>query len=251
MCISVYFIFRTGAKCVIGEKQDTHGVGSSYHELKILRTKPGRGTPTRSMSCSDKMMKWNIMGCQGALMMSFLDQPIYVSSFVTIDHGTSISSMKRALVERVPSEEIYSLLRNTPYRFNQPQIIGTNLWFKYSKSGVLNSSPCGSAISWCDVSNNNYDVISKNGLRLGVIKKHRSSPKAVSSVSRLELFKLFKLACQKLESKNCSINKKFLKCETYDDFKCLIQYSDVWRRVRNKVFPNWVVHDKSLDQFSS
>jgi len=226
-------------------------MAASYHEVGVLRTKPGRGTPTCSMSCSDKMMKWNVMGCQGALMMSFLSQPIYISSFVTVEHGESVSSLKRALIERVPRKEISSLLSETPYRFNQPNIVGTRLWFSYSKTSVQNSTPCGSSISWCAVSENNYDVIAKNGLRLGVTKKHRSSPRAVSCVSRLELFKLFLQFCEKLKIKNIHVHDKFSKFKTYNEFKRSMQYTDVWSEIRNILFPHWIVHDKSLDSFNT
>ena len=55
-------IHRTGAKCVPGSLQDSHDVGSGYHNVGVLRSKPGRGDPTLSMSCSDKMMKWSVVG---------------------------------------------------------------------------------------------------------------------------------------------------------------------------------------------
>ena len=55
-------IYRTGAKCVPCGLQDTHDVGSGYHIVGVLRTKPGRGDPTLSMSCSDKIMKWCVLG---------------------------------------------------------------------------------------------------------------------------------------------------------------------------------------------
>jgi len=51
-------IYRTGAKCVEGEKiQDPHLPGMNYHSVGPLRTKPGRGDPTSSLSCSDKIAK--------------------------------------------------------------------------------------------------------------------------------------------------------------------------------------------------
>ena len=46
-----------------------------------MRTKPGRGPPTNSMACSDKILRWNVLGIQGALL-SLLVPPIYVDTVV-------------------------------------------------------------------------------------------------------------------------------------------------------------------------
>jgi hypothetical protein len=35
----------------------------------------GRGDPTLSLSCSDKMLKWNLVGLQGSLLSSILEKP--------------------------------------------------------------------------------------------------------------------------------------------------------------------------------
>ena len=51
-------IYRTGAKCLSNdERQDLHETGKNYHVLGPLRTKPGRGDRTLSLSCSDKIAK--------------------------------------------------------------------------------------------------------------------------------------------------------------------------------------------------
>lgn len=56
--IEITDVHRTGAKCVeTDERQDLHGKGVNYHTVGPLRTKPGRGERTLSLSCSDKIAK--------------------------------------------------------------------------------------------------------------------------------------------------------------------------------------------------
>lgn len=58
-------VHRTGAKCLIGEtRQDTCLPGLHYHVVGAVRTKPGRGDRTLSVSCSDKLFRWHSSGVQ-------------------------------------------------------------------------------------------------------------------------------------------------------------------------------------------
>ena len=69
----------TGAKSVDG--------GLSSVESGISRLKCGRSDikldqRSESMSCSDKILKWNLVGIQGGLISAVNDRPIFLSSIV-------------------------------------------------------------------------------------------------------------------------------------------------------------------------
>ena len=77
-------VHRTGARCIpTSTVQDSKEKGVNYHTPGVLRTKPGRGDPTISMSCSDKIAKWLVLGLQGALLSNLLNKPIYINGIIT------------------------------------------------------------------------------------------------------------------------------------------------------------------------
>ncbi|KAG8926403.1 hypothetical protein FRC00_002937 [Tulasnella sp. 408] len=63
-----------------------------YSALRMLRTKPGRADspPTISMSCSDKIASWTLLGLQGALLSQFM-QPVYLNTLIfgEVDMGNN------------------------------------------------------------------------------------------------------------------------------------------------------------------
>lgn len=139
-------LHRTGAKCAPGGKQDPLKPGLGYHTIGVLRTKPGRGDPTLSMSCSDKIMKWNILGCQGALLSHFMMSPIYLSSVVLGRCPCDVLALRRGIYERA-----LTMTLDLPANFivNQPNIWLTDVLFEHSKGKAVetsfvedNSEPC-------------------------------------------------------------------------------------------------------------
>ena len=115
-------VHRTGAKCVLGGSTDSHLPGADYHVLRALRTKPGRGDPTLSMSCSDKMMRWNVLGVQGALLSLIIDKPVYLYSITVSGELCNQEAMERALVGRLCDLKLCKELLEKGYRLHQPII---------------------------------------------------------------------------------------------------------------------------------
>ncbi|KAG8437463.1 hypothetical protein GDO86_008241 [Hymenochirus boettgeri] len=223
-------VHRTGAKCVQGEFQDSYNPGVNYHTVGVLRVKPGRGDRTISLSCSDKMARWIVLGCQGALLMHFLQQPIYLSAVVVGKCPYSQDSMERALHSR----------------FHRVHIVQSHLQFPHGRDSLIKEDsarktvPCGAAISWSAVPDHPLDVTA-NGFKQGTTKKTIGSPQSRSRVCKAEFFKTFKELVERLsaEQRSESLRNKDLK--TYLDFKVnAVTYQKAWKCLKEQAFPSWI-----------
>jgi hypothetical protein len=106
---NVGFLRRTGAKAISAVAAPLRA-----QAIGILRTKSGRsdlqeGDRTLSMSCSDKIARWNAVGLQGSLLSLLLPGPLYLDIVViglpkeqeprTI-RSAAVAALERALVQR-------------------------------------------------------------------------------------------------------------------------------------------------------
>uniref|UniRef100_A0A182QBU2 tRNA-specific adenosine deaminase 1 n=1 Tax=Anopheles farauti TaxID=69004 RepID=A0A182QBU2_9DIPT len=164
-----------------------------------VRTKPGRGVRTLSVSCSDKLARWNVLGVQGALLMLLLDRPIYLESVVLCagtDH--SAEAIRRALWGRFDRWTEGENALKPPFRCVRPVIVAATdgVLFKYRKNrqpgadagGKYQPSPCG--IVWCDVAGRSHEV-EVSGRRHGVTKRKLATPAARLQICKIELFTRF------------------------------------------------------------
>lgn len=94
---------RTKGECALTSIKDTSEI-------------PNNGA--FSMSCSAKILRWNVLGIQGALLAKFIE-PIYLSSIIIGDKFDQ-KHLARAFYGRIENQ-VKNLPKN--YRLNKPQLL--------------------------------------------------------------------------------------------------------------------------------
>ncbi|KAL1946734.1 hypothetical protein VTO73DRAFT_14838 [Trametes versicolor] len=172
----------------------------NYSLYGVMRTKPGRADspPTLSMSCSDKIAAWNVLGIQGALASRLL-HPVYIDRMIIGEvtpamHDEVTADCTRALYARLRS--INGL--TAPHRLNEPSIVYTSIPFVHSRFALDISSPsgCNDSLCWISGSPRESEVLI-NGFRRGVSPKHRHNPKFRPVLSKLALYALYQDVARK------------------------------------------------------
>ena len=167
-------IHRTGAKSsldTISRSQDV------YHALGAVRTKPGRGNPTLSLSCSDKMAKWCQLGFQGSLLAAFIAEPIIPQTIVVGNSQTSLESLNRALFTRFDLDNQNVTLAKTELNFHHDK----------------DELSCDASLFWNPLTNG----VIVQGRKQGCIKKHYGTTKAQSQLCRKAIAVAFKRKFEK------------------------------------------------------
>ncbi|XP_060077990.1 tRNA-specific adenosine deaminase 1-like [Ylistrum balloti] len=250
-------IYRTGAKCVPGGQQDSFGAGCGYHTVGVLRTKPGRGDRTLSMSCSDKLTRWNVVGCQGALLSNFLSHPIYFDTIIIGSCPYSQEALDRAVIQR--SMGVGPLPPG--YRHGNPQLLQSSELFPDSRTSLeknhqVSFTPCPMSITWHCRQQNNFHQVLVNGRQHGATKKMIHTPKVRSKVCSLELLRRYihileVIPKEKLPLESIPSSTKEPTDVTYAEYKAMATaYQTAWKCLKNQeIFHSWVHKPSGLTSF--
>lgn len=195
-------------------------VNESQH-VGVCRSKPGRGSPTLSMSCSDKIALWNCVGLNGALLSQFVPDPLRPSTItVAVDCAAApmgaspesmLESLERGLIKRVSSEfpvvqdsvKVSLLPLNSSSNNDNSDTNELKPIIKSISSG-LNSS--GLACVWtAGEGAGTYEVaMAAAGKKMGTTSKSWSNPSQRLSVCKYEMFSKFATLMSAYEKKDLS-----------------------------------------------
>lgn len=213
-----------------------------------VRTKPGRGEPTLSISCSDKLAKWNVLGIQGALIYSLLEQPIYLSS-ITLSNANycNIDAMQRAIWKRFDGHK-YSTSKR--FRVNQPTVqLCHDMNFRYEKRSEREPAP--GSIVWCKTQKYPLQV-AVNGKRLGATKKNSAKISGRLFISKIELLRCYVNILKKCNDKLRLLpnDTDFNVLEYYDAKNIAIDYQTAWMDLKQQYFGIWSTKPNDLNRFT-
>ncbi|NWX56978.1 DSRAD deaminase, partial [Promerops cafer] len=144
------------------------------------------GERLRTMSCSDKILRWNVLGLQGALLSHFLE-PVYLRS-VTLGYLYSQGHLTRAICCRM--ERDGSTLKEklqAPYHINHPEVGRVSVYDSARQTGKTKES----SVNWCLADESEVEVLDGTKGKVDGLKL------VVSRVSKRKMFTLFQQLCAK------------------------------------------------------
>lgn len=144
------------------------------------------GERLRTMSCSDKILRWNVLGLQGALLSHFLN-PIYLKS-ITLGYLYNHGHLTRAVCCRLGRDgDAFSKSLPSPFLLNHPEVGRVSVYDSTRHTGKTKES----SVNWSLPDQHSVEVLD------GTKGKLDGNKLSSSRVSKSNLFVLFRMLCQR------------------------------------------------------
>ncbi|XP_019467368.1 double-stranded RNA-specific adenosine deaminase isoform X1 [Meleagris gallopavo] len=196
------------------------------------------GERLRTMSCSDKILRWNVLGLQGALLSHFIE-PVYLSS-VTLGYLYSQGHLTRAICCRMVRDgDVLQKRLQAPYRINHPEVGRVSVYDSARQTGKTKES----SVNWCLADESKVEVLD------GTKGKVDGPKLEVSRVSKRKTFALFRQLCAKTDC------KELQKLLVYSEAKeAAVQYQQAkqcfFSALEEMGYGSWICKPQEEDNFS-
>ncbi|XP_026140866.1 double-stranded RNA-specific adenosine deaminase [Carassius auratus] len=143
------------------------------------------GERLRTMSCSDKILRWNVLGLQGALLSHFI-HPVYLRS-ITLGYLYSHGHLTRAVCCRLARDgDVFKKSLPANFTLNHPEVGRVSVYDSTRHTGKTKES----SVNWSQPDQFTVEVLD------GTKGKVDSPKMEISRVSKSNLFRLFQALCQ-------------------------------------------------------
>uniref|UniRef100_A0A672QRW1 Double-stranded RNA-specific adenosine deaminase-like n=1 Tax=Sinocyclocheilus grahami TaxID=75366 RepID=A0A672QRW1_SINGR len=143
------------------------------------------GERLRTMSCSDKILRWNVLGLQGALLSHFI-HPVYLRS-ITLGYLYSHGHLTRAVCCRLARDgDAFKKSLPANFTLNHPEVGRVSVYDSTRHTGKTKES----SVNWSHPDQFTVEVLD------GTKGKVDSPKMEISQVSKSNLFRLFHALCQ-------------------------------------------------------
>uniref|UniRef100_A0A673GQ62 Double-stranded RNA-specific adenosine deaminase-like n=1 Tax=Sinocyclocheilus rhinocerous TaxID=307959 RepID=A0A673GQ62_9TELE len=144
------------------------------------------GERLRTMSCSDKILRWNVLGLQGALLSHFI-HPVYLRS-ITLGYLYSHGHLTRAVCCRLARDgDVFKKSLPANFTLNHPEVGRVSVYDSTRHTGKTKES----SVNWSQPDQFTVEVLD------GTKGKVDSPKMEISQVSKSNLFRLFRALCQR------------------------------------------------------